>query len=359
MKRLDLSEVVLALKGSGVNDVRAFRWLEVPEPRALERAEKLLTDLGAIDNTTGAITELGRRMLAFPAHPRYARMLLAAQKYGCVRTVALIAALTQGRDLLTRRQTKSINDSRDELFEAETESDFFVLMRAWRYAERNGYDAERCRPWGIHAQAARQVKPLFDQFLRIAAAEGLDISEKPFSPAAVQRCVLVGFSDHLVKRFDAGSQRCELVHGRRGMLARESVVKAPLFVVAEVREVEEKRQGRALNVMLNLATTVKEEWLHELFPRDFEEVHSVVYDPALRQVVARDEVRFRDLVLAEKLSDRPSAEEAAAILAREVAAGRCVSITGTNRWNSGSCGSIGYANGCPNWRCLLLKRRTG
>ena len=36
--------------------------------------------------TTGTITALGRRMLAFPVHPRYARMLLAAQDYGCVRT---------------------------------------------------------------------------------------------------------------------------------------------------------------------------------------------------------------------------------------------------------------------------------
>ena len=112
VKRLDLSEVILTLKASGVSDVRTFRWLEAPDARALERAEMLLTDLGAIDDTTGAITTLGRRMLAFPAHPRYARMLLAAEEHGCVRPVALIAALTQGRDLLVRRQGKEIDDPR-------------------------------------------------------------------------------------------------------------------------------------------------------------------------------------------------------------------------------------------------------
>src|SRR5207237_6756933 len=58
VKRLDLSEVILTLKASGVNDVRTFRWLETPELRAVERAEMLLTDLGAIDDT-GAITALG------------------------------------------------------------------------------------------------------------------------------------------------------------------------------------------------------------------------------------------------------------------------------------------------------------
>jgi ATP-dependent helicase HrpB len=329
VKRLDLSEVILTLKAGGVSDVKAFRWLETPDPRALERAEMLLTDLGAIDDT-GEITVLGRRMLAFPAHPRYARMLLAAHDYGCVRPVALIAALTQGRDLLVRRQGKQIDDPRDDLGGAETESDFFVLMRAWRYAERNGYDIEWCRRVGVHAQVARQVGPLFEQFLQIARSEGLDIGEKPVANAAVQRCLLVGFSDHLAKRLDAGTLRCELVHGRRGVLARDSVVKAPLFVASEVREVESGGgRDRALNVVLNLATAIKEEWLRELFPEDLKEVHAVVYDSTSRRVLARDERRFRDLVLEEKLSDNPPVEEAANILAREVAAGRCV----IENWN--------------------------
>ncbi len=325
VKRLDLAEVILTLKASGVDDVRTLRWLEVPDARALERAETLLADLGAIEDTTGAITPLGRRMLVFPVHPRYARMLLAAQEFGCVRPVALIAALTQGRDLLARRQGAHADDGRDELIDGESGSDFFVLMRAWRFAEQSGYQMDRCRRLGINAQAARQVGPLFDQFLRIAAEEGLDVSEKPMDRAAVQRCLLVGFPDHLGKRLDAGSQRCELVHGRRGTLARESVVKAPLFVVAEVREVESGGgRERNLNVVLNLATTVKEEWLREMFSQGFTEMRAVVYDTALRRVVAREERRFRDLLLEEKISDNPPADEAAAILAREVAAGRLV-----------------------------------
>jgi ATP-dependent helicase HrpB len=325
VKRLDLAEVILTLKASGVDDVRAFRWLEAPDARALERAETLLADLGAVDDTTGAITALGRRMLAFPAHPRYARMLLAAQDCGCVRPIALIAALTQGRDLLARRQGTHADDGRDELFDGESESDFFVLMRPWQYAEQSGYQMDRCRRLGINTQAARQVAPLFEQFLRIAAEEGLDIGDKPMDRAAVQRCLLVAFPDHLAQRLDAGSQRCELVHGRRGTLARESVVKAPLFVVAEVREVE--RGGgreRNLNVVLNLATAVKEEWLREMFPQGFTEVRAVNYDPALKRVIARTERRFRDLVLEEGAADNPPVDEVAAILAREVAAGRLV-----------------------------------
>jgi ATP-dependent helicase HrpB len=330
VKRLDLSEVILTLKASGISDLKNFRWLEPPEPRALERAETLLTDLKATDAATSAITPLGRRMLAFPAHPRYARMLLAAQEYGCVRAVALIAALTQARDLLVRRPGNQSETARDELFEVETESDFFVLMRTWQYAERNRYDIERCRRMAIHPHAARQVGSLFEQFLRIAVEEGLDIAEKPLDSAALQRCVVLGFSDQIAKRLDGVSLRCDLVHGRRGVLARESVVTAPLFAVSEAREVESGGgKNRSLNVVLNLATAVKEEWLRELFPGDFTENRAVVYDAELRRVVARNETRFRDLLLDEKLSGDPLLEEAARILAREVIAGRCV----LKNWN--------------------------
>src|SRR5262249_653865 len=302
VKRLDLAEVILTLKASGVKDVKSFRWLERPDTNALERAETLLIDLGAVDPKTGAITDIGRRMLRFPLHPRYARMLLAAQDYGCVRAVALIAALTQGRDLL-RQQDNHHRDSREEPPAVETESDFFVLMRAWEEVERSGYDIERCRRLGVNPQTARQVESVFKQFLQISRAEGLDVRETLLGCEAVQRCVLVGFSDHLAKRLN-GSPRCKLVHSRRGTLARESVGEAPLFVASEIREVESARgRERNLNIVLNLATAVKQEWLRELFPAEFCETKSVLYDPALKRVVARVETRFRDLVLEEKLTE--------------------------------------------------------
>ena len=53
-------------------------------------------------------------MLAFPVHPRYARMLLVAEHERCVRGVALIAALTQGRNLLRRAEGKQMRDERDD-----------------------------------------------------------------------------------------------------------------------------------------------------------------------------------------------------------------------------------------------------
>ena len=322
VRRLDLSEVVLTLKAAGIDDIGAFPWLEKPEPRSLERAETLLADLGAVAGPARSITETGRRMLRFPVHPRYARMFLAAQERGCVRSVALMAALTQGRSFLLRGLPREVVQAREDALGEEHESDFFLLMRAWRNADRNGYSVDACRRLGIHAHSARQVGPLFEQFLEIARAEGLDIGENRVDQAAVRMCVLAGFSDHLARRLDAGTLRCEMVHGRRGMLARESAIqKAELLVAAEISEVGGR--GGETTVILSLATAIEEAWLKELFPGDFVAVRGVVYDGEAKRVVTRREKRFRDLVLeARSGSEDAPLDEAASLLAREVLAGR-------------------------------------
>ncbi len=318
VRRLDLSEIALTLKAAGYTDLAAFPWVERPDPKSLARAEVLLRDLGAADEQTGAITELGRRMLAFPVHPRYARMLVAAETYGGARQVALIAALTQGRDILVRRTDRDAGERRDDLFGERADSDFFVLMRAWSYAEKNRFSPDACRRVGINAQAARQVRPLYDAFLRMAAAQGLPIDGPPADDSAVQKCVLTGFADHLARRLDGGTLRCQLVHNRRGALARSSVVqKKPLFVAAEVNEIE----GREVEVQLSLATAVEPEWLRELFPNGFREETVAVWDDAARRVYAEKRTLFRDLVLSASRSEQPPADAAAELLAERVLSG--------------------------------------
>jgi ATP-dependent helicase HrpB len=325
VRRLDLSEVVLTLKASGIDDVAGFPWLEKPEEKSLDRAESLLADLGALGSAKPcSITSTGRRMLRFPVHPRYARMFLEADARGCTRAIALMAALTQGRSFLLRGVPKEVAQAREDLFGEEHESDFFLLMRAWRFAEKNNYALEACRRLGLHSQAARQVGPLFEQFLGIARDEGLDVSESRADGVAIRKCVLAGFSDHLARRLDEGTLRCELVHGRRGFLARESAIDhAPLFVAAEVSEVGGR--GGEVSVLLSTATAVEESWLQELFPGDYYSAKGVVYDEQAKRVVSRRERRFRDLVLeAKSSSEDVPLSEASLLLTREVLAGRLV-----------------------------------
>ncbi|MBI4662762.1 MAG: ATP-dependent RNA helicase [Verrucomicrobia bacterium] len=384
IKRLDLSEVVLTLKAAGIQDLRRFRWLEPPSEQALQHAEELLIDLGALKavgqasslprhenssesfekpetsegsglsephrlpqpstlnpplspnapaappsaesppvRTTLQITDLGRRMLAFPVHPRYSRMLLAAQEYGCVYQACLVAALTQGRDLLIRNPGREVGSFREDLFGDRASSDFWILMRAWSYAAKNNFRLEACRKAGVHALTARQVGPLLDQFLDIARREGLNIERASVPDEALQKCILIGFSDRVARRLDEGTLRCDLVHGRRGVLARESVVQhSPVLAAAEVSEVEGRDQS--LSTLLSLATAIEIDWLRELFPEDIRTEPRTYYDSGAKRVYAEEQIRFRDLVLDTRRLEPPPADAAARILANEVLLGRLV-----------------------------------
>ncbi|MEO8353933.1 MAG: ATP-dependent helicase C-terminal domain-containing protein, partial [Chthoniobacteraceae bacterium] len=320
VRRLDLAEVVLTLKASGVRDVGAFRWLEKPDPKSLAQAETLLADLGAI-NSDGAITALGQRMLAFPAHPRYARMLLAADEQGCVPAVALVAALTQGRGILQRAQGKDVQQKRDDVLGEQAESDFSMLIRAFDHARKHNFAPGPCRDAGIHGLAAREAAALTDQFLKIARDEKLDTRSDAVEDEAIAKCVLAGFPDHVAMRLDQGTLRCAVVHGRKGVLARESAVHhAPLLVAAEMREVNVRGDVQTL---LTLATAIREEWLRELFPDSFSDGTEVTLDPFQKRVVAKRTTRFRDLILRSKETDAAPDSAAAALLAEQVINGTC------------------------------------
>ena len=330
IKRLDLSEVVLTLKASGVENLRKFRWLEAPNDAALQHAEELLLDLGALarlpetPNGLTSITGLGHRMLAFPLHPRYGRMLLAAQEYGCVYDACLVAALTQGRDLLLRNPSKQVTEAREDLFgtaDKATLSDFQVLMRAWEYASNNQFRMDALQSAGVHGVTARQVGPLHEQFLRIAKQEGLNADANPDGDEALRKCILIGFSDRVARRVDEGQSRCDLVHGRRGALARESVVRqSSLMVVAEIQEIGGKPGD--VNTVLSLATAIEIEWLRELFPADLRSEIRVTFDSVSNRVRAEDTLRFRDLVVSSRRMETPPADASARLLADEVLAGR-------------------------------------
>src|SRR5206468_11468881 len=130
------------------------------------------------------LTQIGRRMLRLPMHPRYSRMLVEAANHRCVPAAALCAALVSGRDLLMRvgRDDQHMAEAR-ELFEASQESDFFTLMRAYQFAKRCNFNIDQCRRYGVHAQTARQAEQTFEQLMQLAERNRLIESRESGSDA--------------------------------------------------------------------------------------------------------------------------------------------------------------------------------
>ena len=297
IQRSDLAEVVLLLHSLHIRKAAHFDWLDKPDATAVERAENLLRILGALDPDTDELTEVGRRMMRLPMHPRYSRLLIEAANCGCARAAALCAALVSGRDLLQRlrRDDKHIAEAR-ELFEASQDSDFFTLMRAYQFAKKNNFNIESCRRYGISAQAARQVEQTHQQIVQIAEQQKMLRPDEKADDSALLRCIMAGFIDQLCIRRDLGTLECELVEGRTGTLVRESVVQnSPLFVVASIREVQSR--GSQNLTLLGLASAVKREWIEHTFPQQIHTRVEHLFDRTHKRVSAIKLARFRDLVI--------------------------------------------------------------
>ncbi len=314
--RVDLAEVALALKAAGYRDLAAFPWLDPPGPERVLRAEQLLADLGATD-ADGGLTDVGRQMLAFPVHPRHARMLIEAGRRRAVGAAAAVAALVQGRDIFLPRVERDVEERRAKLFGDDATSDFLPRLRALVWAERQNWNPAAGARMGVRMNAAREIAALRDRFRAIAAAEGLSAGATAPDEADLRRCILAGFADHVAVRLDRGTLRCALTRGRRGELARSSAVRdAPLIVVAEVRETE----GREIGVILTLATAISPEWLREMFPSAVRDARMTEWDLAARRAVGWACRMYHDLVL-ERRPAEPDAVEAARLLADRVVAG--------------------------------------
>ena len=310
--RLDLAEVILTLKAAGVSDLEAFRWFEKPDARGMERAVRLLHELGALD-AAGAITPVGRQLTRYPLHPRQARMMEAAAEYNCAAPVALCVALLQGRSLFMR----NAGDAQKKFQTPDDCSDFLPLLRAWQAAADRRFHPDACGQAGLNGKAASEAGRLAERLAQTAGAGPRDSMEPP-DRETLAKVVLSGYSDQVARRTSLGGSACDIVGGRRGSVAKESVVRGEsLLVAAEIAEV----QGREVTVTLQMLTELQEDWLGDLFPDDFALVKAPFFDTQQRRVIQRERVRFRDLVIRERQTGEADENAAAAILADEVLKG--------------------------------------
>ena len=92
----DLSGLWLNLLQWGCHDVSQLKWLDTPPSAAISAAQRLLFQLGAI-NEQGGLTPTGRAMSDAGSDPRLAAMLCAAQSAGedALATAALLAAIIE------------------------------------------------------------------------------------------------------------------------------------------------------------------------------------------------------------------------------------------------------------------------
>ena len=121
----------------GLGDIAAFPFVEAPDKRNIQDGVRLLEELGAITTDEQAsaykLTPLGRQLSQLPVDPRLARMVLEAQKHGCVREAMIITSALSIQDPRERPMDKQqASDEKHRRFH-DKESDFLAFVNLWNY----------------------------------------------------------------------------------------------------------------------------------------------------------------------------------------------------------------------------------
>src|SRR6185312_9704910 len=95
--RTNLASVILQMTSIGLGDVAAFPFIDPPDKRNVTAGMQLLEELQALA-ADRSLTPLGRRLAQLPVDPRLARMVIEADRNGCVGEVLVIAAALSIQD---------------------------------------------------------------------------------------------------------------------------------------------------------------------------------------------------------------------------------------------------------------------
>jgi len=289
IRRVDLAQTLLELTASGARDIA---WLDPPAADAVEAADELLSRLGAVD-ARGRVTDIGRRMLAFPLHPRQARLLVEAERRGVARDGCVLAALVGERDLRSSTKTRFDGGASRAADVATEKSDLLGLLDRFHEAEGSGFAGHALRAIGLDPAGVHAVDRARKQLARIAR----DGAPPPTGPEATDEALLVsvlaGFPDRVARRKKQGSRDLALAQGGTAELAESSAVRdAPWMVAVDAELV----RGRTL---VRVASGIEPEWLIDLFEDRIREAADLRFDDAKGMVVGGSKMLYDALAIAE------------------------------------------------------------
>ena len=191
IRRAALAGVILRMLSLGLGRIEDFPFLEPPEPRAVADGWQQLSELGAIDDAR-KLTQIGRTMARLPVDVKLARMLIAAQKHGCLREMLTIASFLGIQDPRERpSDQRGAADAAHAEF-ADPKSEFVGILKLWeayrvahedmtqsqlrKWADKHFLGFLRLREW---RELHRQLKLLCDE---LDWGGGAGFSQKSAAP---------------------------------------------------------------------------------------------------------------------------------------------------------------------------------
>jgi RNA helicase HrpA len=265
IRRLSLAGVVLSMESIGITEVEKFEFVDQPDKAAFHEAYETLIALGAIKSDRKGLTDLGVRIASLPLEPRMARMVLEAEKYGCVKEIATIAAFMSLRSVFSRPKGKEDDADYKHMRFKDNSSDAMTYLRVWREYEENKFSRSWCFDNFLNCKGLDEVRNIRSQLFSVLKNGGIVIISAN-NDEAILRSVAAGLVQNLMEH---GSR-----HAYDGIM-RDSLysvfvhpgsavfgLRNPRWIVCT--EIVNTRKTFARGV-----STVDPEWLPSLVPNIF------------------------------------------------------------------------------------------
>jgi ATP-dependent helicase HrpA len=277
--RTNLASVILQMAALGLGEIEAFPFLDPPDRRQVRDGVALLHELRAFDSSAAEprvsrqrnsqaktkslplprvsrqrnsqaktkslpLTPLGRSLARLPIDPRLGRMVLEADKLGCAREVAVIAAALSIQD--PRERPADRRGQADQLHARFTDgsSDFLAYVNLWRYVRSlegelsRSQVRKRCKAEFLHYLRIREWQDLVAQLQDAAREVGVTLNDTPSEGAEIHTALLSGLLSHLGMK-DGGAREYIGARGAKFAIFPGSVLarRGPTWVmVAELVE---------------------------------------------------------------------------------------------------------------------------
>lgn len=273
IQRADLTSAVLEMSHWGIKKPDELRLLDRPNSGSFAQAQQLLQDLGAID-ARFTITDHGKVLAKFAAHPRLAHMILFAKERGLEKLACLIAAMLEEKDVLVSGNNHNADFLSRVHYCLDNKSSSSLVKRIFKQASQ-------------YEQLVNKVVPIK------ASAQTVEhsIHELPF-------LLILAFPDRLAQKRGKGYR---LANGAGVQGPPVDLFKSEYIVATQLG-------GERHNSKIYQAVEIEKAMLIDRFKKSITRVETTFWDDKSESVRSEIHSKIGELVLSRQANAAISAE---------------------------------------------------
>ncbi len=203
--RTNLASVILQMLALGLGEISRFPFVEPPDSRNINDGFRLLEEIQAVAKKQGKmqLTEAGRQIARLPIDPRYARMVLEANRTNALKEVMIIAAGLSIQDPRERPQEKRQQADEAHREYADKDSDFISLLNTWNAfrEQQNALSQNHLRKWCksqfLNYLRMREWQDIVSQLKKSLAELNLGFSNQDADFQSVHQAICAGLLSHI------------------------------------------------------------------------------------------------------------------------------------------------------------------